>query len=204
MIELNPTKIIGKGLHRECFVHPLDPDLCIKIVVAGSINENHREASYYRRLAKRGISWEMLTRFHCLVATNLGEGAVFDLVRDYEGGVSNTLAHYLDTASPGNAFGTALGDALARLKAYLLENRVITMTLKPKNILFRLDGPNDGTLVIVDNIGNSDFVPIADYSAALARRKMRRKWRRFEASLLSQHPGNKALLTLEGNVQTSR
>jgi hypothetical protein len=78
------------------------------------------------------------------------------------------------------------------------------MTLKPKNILFRLDGPDSGTLVIVDNIGNSDFVPLADYSAALARRKIRRKWRRFEASLLSQYPGNKILPRLVGNAQATR
>lgn len=196
MIELDPTTLIGKGLHRECFVHPLDPSLCIKIVVAGTINENHREASYYRHLARRGISWKMLTRFHTLEATTLGEGAVFDLVRDYEGTVSRTLAHYLGSATLEGSLETALGNALGHLKTYLLDNRIITMTLKPKNILFRLDGPTSGTLVIVDNIGNSDFLPIANYSGALARRKIQRKWRRFEASLLSHYPKSKALLTL--------
>jgi hypothetical protein len=204
MIELDPSALIGKGLHRECFMHPLDPGLCIKIVVAGSINENHREARYYHHLAKRDISWEMLTRFHGLVDTNLGEGAVFDLVRDYNGQVSATLACYLESTTPDASVAAALSDALARLKAYLLENRVITMTLKPKNILFRLDGPDSGTLVIVDNIGNSDFVPLADYSAALARRKIRRKWCRFEASLLSLYPGNKILPRLLGNAQATR
>lgn len=203
MIELDPTTLIGKGLHRECFVHPLDPSLCIKIVVAGTINENHREASYYQHLASRGISWEMLTRFHALVATNLGEGAVFDLVRDYDGTVSNTLAHYLNSGAPDHTFGTQIGCALMRLEAYLLDNRVITMTLKPKNILFRLDGPDSGALVIVDNIGNSDFLPIANYSGTLARRKIQRKWRRFEASLLSQYPEKKALLSIAVNAQAA-
>lgn len=184
MIELDPTAPIGRGLHRECFVHPHNPGQCLKIVVAGSSDENRREAKYYAQLAGRGISWEMLTRFHGLVPTNLGEGAIFDLVRDHDGQVSQTLAHYLDSAQLASLHAPALARALAALQAYLLRNRIITMTLKAKNILFQRSSETDGKLVIVDNVGNSDFIPLADYSGFLARRKIRRKWRRFEQNLL--------------------
>lgn len=193
MIELDPRALIGKGLHRECFVHPENPARCIKIVVAGSGNENRREKAYYAELSRRGISWEMLPRFHGLVPTNLGEGAVFDAIRDYDNRISFTLGHYLASPLLTETHGPALRTALDNLRDYLLANRIITMTLKTKNILFQLTDADTGKLVIVDNIGNSDFIPLANYSARLARWKILRKWRRFELSLRRDYADNKAL-----------
>ena len=201
MLNIDASALIGKGLHRECFVHPDDPELCIKIVVAGNSNENHREAAYYTLLARRGISWEMLTRFHGLVATSLGEGAVFDLVRDHDGEVSRTLAYYLETEELTAPHLELLGVALCDLKAYLLKNRVVTMTLKAKNILLQQTAPGEGGLVIVDNVGNSDFIPVANYSGLLARLKIRRKWSRFETALRSQYAGNKLMDSLLDRIQ---
>jgi hypothetical protein len=196
MLEIDTSTLVGKGLHRECFVHPDNSDWCVKIIVAGNSNENRREAKYYGLLSRRGISWEMLTRFHGLVETNLGEGAVFELVRDYDGGVSKTLTHYLSSEELTAANNKPLASALAGLRLYLLENRVVTMTLKTKNILFQKTTESDGKLVIVDNVGNSDFLPISNYSAALARLKIERKWRRFEQAIRAQHVSNKALPSL--------
>jgi len=193
MLELDSSALIGKGLHRECFIHPQDPTRCIKIIVAGHSNENRREARYYSLLARRGISWDMLTRFHGLLQTNLGEGAVFDLVRDFDGAISRPLTHYLDSEEFTATHGDMLATAFGKLRDYLLQNRVITMTLKTKNILLQLTGENSGKLVIVDNVGNSDFIPITNYSAGLARLKIRRKWRRFEQSVRDQHAANRAL-----------
>lgn len=193
MIELDRTALIGKGLHRECFLHPHDPSRCIKVVVAGSIDENRREARYYRRLTRRGISWEMLARFHGLVDTSLGEGAVFDLVRDHDKRVSQPLEHYLESEALTSEYHPALAGALAALKDYLLQNRIVTMTIKPKNILFQLETTHTGKLVVIDNVGNSDFIPLANFSATLARRKIRRKWRRFENGLRADYASNSAL-----------
>jgi hypothetical protein len=193
VIEIDPHALVGKGLHRECFVHPDDPGRCIKVVVAGTINENRREAGYYAHLESRSVSWEMLPRFHGLVQTNLGEGAVFDLVRDHDGRVSHTLAHYLASTDLTRQYQDGLREAMARLLCYLLENRVITMTLKPKNILFRRESDGSGTLLVVDNVGNSDFIPLANYSSWLARRKIMRKWRRFEKDLRHAYKDNKTL-----------
>jgi hypothetical protein len=185
--------MIGKGLHRECYVHPDDPLWCVKVIVAGNSNENHREAKYYGLLARRGISWEMLTCFHALVATNLGEGAVFDLVRDHDGSVSATLAQYLESDELSRVYGPSLACALSGLRDYLMQNRIITMTLKSKNIVYQKMTGDSGKLVIVDNVGNSDFIPAGNYSGYLARKKISRKWRRFMYDLNNRHPGCTAL-----------
>ena len=94
MLTLESSALIGRGLRRECYFHPEDENKCIKVVVSGDHKETRREQSYYRLLEKRNISWRMLARFYGNVDTNLGEGAVFDLIRDYNGEISKTLGHY--------------------------------------------------------------------------------------------------------------
>ena len=193
VLSLDNATPIGAGLHRECYLHPEDERLCVKVIVAGNSDENRREARYYSRLSARGISWDMLARFHGLVETSRGEGAVFGLIRDYEGSISRPLNEYLENPALGAQCQATLPRALPALKTYLLENRIVTMTLKAKNILVQRTGADQGRLVIVDNVGNSDFIPLSHYVGALGRLKIRRKWRRFENDLLQRYPEIPAL-----------
>jgi hypothetical protein len=193
MLQLESARLVGKGLHRECYEYPGDPTRCIKVVVAGNSDENRREARYYALLAARGISWEMLSRFYGLEDTSMGLGAVFELIRDHDGGVSHTLEQYLARPGANEGLGETLSLALPALRAYLLRDRVVTMTLKSKNILLQMTTGKSGRLVIVDNVGNSDFIPLSNSIGLLARAKIRRKWRRFEADLLTQNPDNMVL-----------
>jgi hypothetical protein len=50
MIALSSETMIGKGLHRECFIHPDDDNKCIKVVVNGNQQETDREQSYLQSL----------------------------------------------------------------------------------------------------------------------------------------------------------
>ena len=84
MIEINSSDIVGKGLHRECHAHPEDNNLCIKVAVNENIKETLREQKYYLFLKKRGISWDMLPKFYGNIETNMGPGAVFDLIRNHD------------------------------------------------------------------------------------------------------------------------
>lgn len=72
MITLSPETMIGKGLHRECFIHPNDKSKCIKVVFYGNQQETRREQSYYKFLEKRRTPWDMLPKFHGNIETNLG------------------------------------------------------------------------------------------------------------------------------------
>lgn len=193
MINIDSSSIIGKGLHRECYVHPKNKNLCVKVVVAGDSKEIQREKKYYSLLERRDISWEMLAKFYGFVETNLGQGAIFDLIRDHDDEISKSLAYYLASSERTESHYLGLSRSISLLKEYLYQQKVITMTLKPKNILFKKIGHEDGRLVIVDGIGNSDLIPVCNYSTYLARKKILRKWRRFESSILNTHAHNKAL-----------
>jgi hypothetical protein len=45
-------------------------------------------------------------------------------------------------------------------------------------------------LYIIDNIGNSDYLPICNVSRYLAKKKILRKWKRFEERLSSKYKHN--------------
>jgi hypothetical protein len=132
----------------------------------------------------------MLPAFHGEIATSRGPGYLFDLVRDNDGSISQPLEYYLSCREATAAHAEALSCAFDALKTYLLQWKIITMTIKAKNILYQRLGQGAGRLVIVDNIGNSDLIPICNYVDFMAQRKIQRKWRRFEAMLVKQFPQN--------------
>jgi len=193
MIKIDGCRLIGKGFHRECYRHPENKNLCIKLVVAGGPEESRREKQYYRHLERRGISWEMIPKYHGDIETDQGIGSVFDLIVDQDGSVSKTLKYYLSSNEKTEANYDGLSTSLYLLKDYLFQQRIITMTLKPKNMVGQKDRSGIFRLFIVDNLGNSDFFPICNYNNYLANKKISRKWRRFEDRILNAHKDNRAL-----------
>jgi len=200
MLILEPSSLIARGLRHECYFHPTDETRCIKVVFAGDHKETRREQAYYRLLEKRAISWQMLVRFHGNIETSRGAGAVFDLIRDYNGAVSKTLENYFDSDHASGLDYRNLSRGLTALKQYLLKWKIVTMSLKSHNIVYQKVNETEGTLVVIDNIGNSDFIPVCNYVDRMAVRKIRRKWRRFEDSLAADYAGNQALQQMLGKL----
>lgn len=184
MAKLELTELVGKGLHRECYAHPDNPDLCVKVmVVAGGEAETIREQSYYKLLQKKDVAWDMLPKFHGTVETNLGSGAIFDLIKDPCGNTSKTLRQYLESETLNKLNEQGLQQHLQNLKAYLITQNIMTMTIKPKNIVYQKRENQDDLCVIIDNIGNSDFIRISSHNRYFGRKKIERKWARFIAKM---------------------
>ncbi len=193
MIELDSSRFIGKGWHRECYIHPDNDKLCVKVVVSGNLDESKREQKYYKFLQKRRARWEILPEFHGLIETNMGSGAVFDLIRDFDGEVSKTLEYYLLLDDLTEAENAGISTAIDVFKRELLQQTIITMGILPKNIMYKKTAANEGALVVIDNIGNSDFIPICNYINYLAKKKITRKLLRFHHAILKMSHHNKAL-----------
>ena len=185
MIELDPSHLFGKGTHRECYIHPDDERLCIKVSLKGGERETQREVGYCRHLKRRNISWDLLPMFHGCVETNLGEGVVFELIRDYDGGISETLENYLESPTLTESNLVSLARLLRSLKDYMMAQGIITRRLKAKNILYHRTDTENARLVLIDNTGNTDFIPVCSYISYFATRKIARKWQRFESDIWS-------------------
>lgn len=179
--------MVGKGLHRECYVHPEDERLCVKVVVNGDDKETKREKAYYKRLIKQNNKFSCLPKYHGDVKTDKGIGGVFDLIRDADGFVSKTLEYYLEHPEVTNENMAQIHEALEQLKVDLLEQGVVTMTIKPKNIVYQIDKQGRGRLVVIDNIGSSSLLKPEYFSLFFARKKVMRKWIKFKNLLIKQY-----------------
>lgn len=197
MISLERSGLVGRGFHRSCYRHPEDSRLCIKVLDGDHQKEADREIAYYRHLQRKGATWEMLARYHGSIETNLGLGQVFDLITDPNGETAKTLEYYIKLQEPsGNlsSDGPASGNldssdkdklilSLQKLKRYLLDNKIITTEIKPRNIVCQRLADHEFRSVIVDDIGNTEFIPFSSYIGYLGKAKIERKWERFERLL---------------------
>jgi len=176
MITLDNCSFIGIGVHRKCFRHPNKDNLCIKVLVSNNTKECVCEKKYYRHLERRVISWAMIPRYFGEIETNLGIGSIFELIIDHDGTVSKTLDDYLSSEETTKEYCFDLINSLYLLRRYLLQCRIITMNLNPRNIACQ-KSKSGIVLYVVDNLGNTEFIPISSWSNYLARIKIERKWR---------------------------
>ncbi|PXY90380.1 YrbL family protein [Gilliamella apis] len=201
LIQLTEKDYISKGLHRKCYHHPDDPNKCIKVNYNdGAEEETNREIAYYQHLIKRKISWDVLAKYYGPVTTNFGQGHVFELIRDYDGKIATPLEKYLYDEQLTQQYYSALVVSLKALKTALLKDRIITMTIKSKNILFQHLSSEKNRLIIIDNIGNSTFIPIANYVGFFAKAKIERTWQRFLSSLIKENQHNSLITKLIDEV----
>ena len=107
--------------------------------------------------------------------TDLGVGIVTQLFRNFDGKFPATLEELLlDRVSE------SLKSAVEEFKKWLRSMRFLSRDLLPHNIIVVWDTPDTARLVIVDGIGNSEFVPISNWCASVAERKIERKIKKFE------------------------
>ena len=196
-ITLSEKDYISRGLHRKCYHHPEDANKCIKVNYNdGAEEETNREIAYYKHLIKRNVSFDALAKYYGPVSTNYGNGHIFELIRDYNGETAIPLEKYFANNSLTEKYFDQLVTGLKELKSALLKDRIITMTIKSKNILFQHLSETKSRLIIIDNIGNSTFIPIANYIPYFAKSKIERTWQRFLNSIVKENSNNPLLIRL--------
>ncbi|MTD37902.1 PhoP regulatory network protein YrbL [Erwinia sp. CPCC 100877] len=181
VVRLSDVAPLGTGRHRKCYLYPGNPDRCIKIVYnpeSGGDKELQRELKYYAHLDRRLKDWSSLPAYHGTVETDLGTGYVYDIVKDYDGSISVSLDEFARQCRE-NGDLRLLRQTLATLKAWLIEHHIVTMNLKPQNILCRRLSPARVMPVVVDNIGEATLLPLATWSRWFCHRKQSRQWKRF-------------------------
>ncbi len=198
MININKSDFVGKGNHREVYRHPNDTKFCLKVNINSELTsrekrEQLREKNYYNFLKQKGVTFTMLPAYHGDVETNLGTASIFDLMSDTDGSTSRTLGYYLKSEELTQQNYDGLLSSLALLKEYLLSQKIIVRGLAHRNIVCQRNDSGIYRLAIVDNIGNSEFIPISNYIDSLAQRKINKKWQRFEKRQLEEFIDNGTL-----------
>ncbi len=104
-LELN--ELIRHGKTRSCFVHPKDPEKCIKVISGNKFptldsrgkNANDREYDLWRTHIQNNHKLNpFFPKLYGFEETALGKGLVFELIRDCCGEISQSLPEYLKNA----------------------------------------------------------------------------------------------------------
>jgi hypothetical protein len=176
-VSLSAQDLVAEGSDRACYRHPREAKYCIKVLHPECrVGRFWREVKYYRSLRGRNVDFHHLTSFHGLVKTNLGMGAVFDLVLDDDGRVSRSLEHYL--AGDDRRFNDWIVNEIENLKQDLYDQWIVFHDLNPTKILVQRIGFDEFRLVVIDGIGHNHFIPLASFSSRLARKKLVGVWDR--------------------------
>ncbi len=185
MLYIDNTHIIDIGNDRKCYLHPEDRSKCIKITYSGDYQQEKKEIRYYHYLIRRNVSFARVADFYGTACTSRGTGCVFELVRDYDASISRRLSYYLHTRQIDRQH---LKHELENLKQYLLDQNILVRDLRLDNILYQKQNKETGRFIIIDGLGNNEFLPLCTYLKVLGRRKTVRKWNRFAHRLRRAYP----------------
>ena len=188
---------IGKGRERACYVHPEDPRKAIKIPTGAATEQTRRDIRFYRRLKQRGLKQlRHVPTYYGWAQTNLGKGIVVDLIRNYDGEISRPLNWYLAQGVPIEEFDAFLDE----LKQSFLDDLIIfnhDMTIG--NLLLQKSSTSSAHLVAIDGLGDVVAIDWFDNIPFLARRKIRRRWKRFLAHVYASQEVMRQRAAAQGN-----
>jgi hypothetical protein len=176
MIYLNSEFFIGKGAHKKCYIHPLSKFFCIKISYNNSEKIVEKEIKYNKFFQKKVSDSNIVPNYYGVIKTNLGNGYVYDLVRDYDGQISKPLDFYLKNKK----LHPSLIKTFQTFEKQMIKNELITRKLKERNLLYQKFDKNCGQIVIVDDIGPNEFIPLEIWISFLAKMKIKRKINKFK------------------------
>ena len=185
------------GGTRLCFVHPDDPTKCVKVLRQDRLpqhrrartqglkrlralkhwDDQHKEILAYQHLVNNATPnvWEHVPEYFGQVRTDLGVGIVTRLFRNFGGDYPRNLEQELPLG-----MDSSLLNAIEIFKSWLQHELVITRDLLPHNIIVVRETPGFCRLVIVDGIGNSEWIPVSTWFKWFARRKIFRKISKFD------------------------
>lgn len=180
IIQLDDSLLYGQGSHKKCFLHPHNKNLCIKIAYnEGGQKDLIREINYIDVLKRRHKDYSILPKYFGKVNTNLGTGYVFEIIRDYNNGRTQTLEDFITDLNLFSQNYSLIVSLLKELKEKLYKNEIITMVLFPENILFQKTDENTYSVRIVNDMGSAVLIPLEYHFKYFAHTKILRRWKMF-------------------------
>ena len=152
MINLDDITPFAEGGNRMCFVHPNNPNRCLKVVHPGllekikknkswykkfrsleSFDDNLREQEAYNQKALKKDDpdmWTHLAKWHGMTETNIGMASETELITN-NGEIAETLETYLFREGITEEIKLAIEEFQTWLEKYL----ILTKNLIPHNLV---------------------------------------------------------------------
>lgn len=176
-IVINDNGFLGQGYHKSVFIHPNDPQKCIKIIYNEEGKKDiNRELRYREHREKQGLSSQLIPQYYGIVETDRGLGYVFQRIFNYDGSTSPTLMDYIENPLEFQQALPTIIKLMCRLKKQLFQDRLISMHITPENIVFQRISPSETKLMLISDLGSSELIPLVLYFDKLAVAKINRRW----------------------------
>ena len=184
------TEYIGGSAVRECYVHPLDRNLCVKVVKhKADLPELTREISVAKLLAP--YLKDYIVRYDAgLVETDKGLGLVCELVRNEDDGeLALSLAQYQERFGADD-----VEPELRKVLESLIRDNLFFYDFNRSNFVVKRMASGGKKVVFIDLKGfhknhYMGFLKMERYIAPLARNIMFRRMRTLYSELnLSEFP----------------
>jgi len=179
MIPLDSSDLISSGTVRDCYLHPNNPHLVIKLP-AGEKREarlaNIRDLRGYQILMREHVNLFCISHCYGFVTTDRGMGLMCDCIRDDNGAISKTIRNIIATESECDTRYNL--QVVEEFCNFLIFKNIFLFDLNPGNIVLkRMD---DGTYqpVVIDLKGryeNHEFIPLSSHIVYFARKKLKRR-----------------------------
>ena len=204
MINLDGVSSFAKGGNRRCYVSPINPKRCLKVLHENLLDKLKENSVWYKRLGKnaglddnlrerdaynqRAISspinssvWNHLAKWYGMVETNLGPASETELILN-DGEIAETLETYLFR----EGLTPEIQEALKTFETWLRTHLVLTKNIIPHNVVIKKEN-GSLFLVIIDGLGCKSFIPLPKYSRFFARiyveRRIKLMWSRIHWDL---------------------
>ena len=213
MLNLDGLTPFAQGYNRFCFIHPKDPNVCLKVIRPENIelrfnrqsvlkkclgrkrlNDNRQEVAAYRQSTIKSLvatgepllAWRHLPEFFGSIGTSMGPANASELIRCADGTIAPTLEELLKK----NGYTPMLKAAVDRFILWLKTHGILTRNLLPHNLVLS-DRSGTAELFLVDGLG----APQVQNQMAHMRRwrdhYISRKSKRFEQRIQWEAQGRK-------------
>lgn len=183
-IILTEENFLGKGTNKIVYYHPEDENKCIKFSLDSSDETDMEYELKFRKICKKRVEQStLLTKYFGTVETDKGIGHVFEVVRDFDGSLSETFESWLirEKNSP------KVFNALTMLKRKMFDEAVVTYTIFADNFLVQKISKDDMQIRIIDGIGMHVLFPVPYYSKILTRYRQKKIWEKFMRRLRDKY-----------------
>ena len=202
VVILNDDLFYGKGTHKKCYRHPKDKSKCIKMAYSAYGQKDlDRELKYLKILSTQGGDYSVLPKYYGTVATNLGQGHVYELIEDYDGSQCITLEELCMEEQLLTKNYEFVKEKLLELKGALESNNIITMGIFACNIMFQEVSRKKYAVRIVNDMGSAAFFPFEYYFGFIAKIRIRKRWQRFLKHLECNYGKSNMVLKLIEDIR---
>ena len=183
LVDLTNAKLIGKGTHKKCFVHPQDPSRCVKVAYNDlGKRDLNREVFYLKTRYRRKHVATILPRFYGEVQTNFGRGYMVDYLQNADGTPCLSLKDWLENPHANPQLDPLIDQAMQTLKRKIREEQVLCLAIYPENILFLKNNEGNYQPFLVNDLGNAAQIPLAYWIERVRLHSIDKRWQEFLAA----------------------